>query len=254
MNAPLHDVACAYCGLPVASTSNSEWQAPAVEQPRYCCYGCRFAASVNRERGGATEVSSALTRLGLAIFFSMNVMVFTMLLWSQSGEPTNRAAAVFYDLGRYACLVFSIPVMLLLFGPLLEDALGELRERRASMSLLLACGVLVAFGYSTWSVFVSGSHVYFEVACMVLLAVTLGAGWKRAASSKRPRLSVRCKACCPNKYASCTRAKSRSHHAAKCGRATLSACSPDERIAVDGRVVRIRLPWINRRLRAKAPR
>src|SRR5947209_1845431 len=98
---------CEYCGLPI-------YGAIEVNGPRYCCYGCRFAASVTGSGGDEAQARWAMTRLGLAIFFSMNVMVFTMLLWSQPIEPSDQLAGVWYDLARYACLVFTLPVVLLL--------------------------------------------------------------------------------------------------------------------------------------------
>src|SRR5262245_52731421 len=90
---------CDYCGLPVYGFSE-------IAQPRYCCYGCRFAASITASNGDEGQAHLAMTRLGLAIFFSMNVMVFTMLLWSQPLELADKLAGVWYDLARYACLLF----------------------------------------------------------------------------------------------------------------------------------------------------
>ncbi|HND51064.1 MAG TPA: cation-translocating P-type ATPase [Pirellulaceae bacterium] len=190
---------CDYCGLPLsdgetraaetriaeprpaesrdadARTSEAGENGPSDDGPRYCCYGCRFAATVTAAQGDAALARSLMTRLGLALFFTMNVMVFTMFLWSQQeGEPLERGAATFYSLGRYVCLLFSAPVLLLLGGPLVEDAAAELKRGRPSISGLLAVGVLAAFGYSLVSVFRGAGDVYFEVSCMVLVAVTLG--------------------------------------------------------------------------------
>ena len=57
-----------------------------------------------------------LTRLGLAIFFSMNVMVFTMALWTWDAYPLPPGSNVasLRELFRYACLLFAAPVLLLL--------------------------------------------------------------------------------------------------------------------------------------------
>src|SRR4051794_39492324 len=53
------------------------------EELSYCCFGCRFAAAVTRSRGEEGAAAWTLARLGLAIFLTMNVMVFTMALWTQ---------------------------------------------------------------------------------------------------------------------------------------------------------------------------
>lgn len=174
---PMEAAACSFCGLPAPQAAGNE--------PAYCCYGCRFAASIAAANGDEGQARWAMTRLGLAVFFSMNVMVFTMLLWSQDqaigsagASPTPAGALpapiqIWYDLGRYTCLLFTVPVLLLLGGPLIADAAAELRRGRASISLLLLVGVAAAMGYSVYSLTNSG-HVYFEVACTILVAVTLG--------------------------------------------------------------------------------
>src|SRR5687768_4199331 len=98
-----NQTSCDYCGLPLASAS-------VEHEPRYCCFGCRFAASVVGEGQSAGEASGAQLRLGLAVFFAMNVMVFTMFLWSQPDVVEETSARVFNDVARYLCLLFSIPV------------------------------------------------------------------------------------------------------------------------------------------------
>jgi heavy metal translocating P-type ATPase len=164
-----HSVICHYCGLPVAGGVDDE--------PRFCCSGCRFASAITAAGGADAQARWMMTRLGVAIFFSMNVMVFTFLLWSQpEGEAAGggAAAAALYGLARHASLVFAAPVLLLLGGPLTESALAELRRGRLTLDLLLVAGVAAAFGISAYATWQGEGHVYFEVACMVLLAVTLG--------------------------------------------------------------------------------
>lgn len=135
-----------------------------------------------------------MTRLGIAIFFTMNVMVFTMLLWSQP-EPASAAsveptAAVFYGLARHACLLFTAPVLMLLGGPLLADAIDELARGRGALNLLLLLGVAAAFAQSAWATWSGQGHVYFEVSCMVLLAVTLGR-WLEASGKLKTTSALR---------------------------------------------------------------
>ena len=176
---------CAYCGLPLAAASRGE-------EPCYCCFGCRFAASITGAEGEAGESRWMMTRLGVAVFFSMNVMVFTMLLWSQRDatavlEPT---AVAFYGLARHACLLFTAPVILLLGGPLFSEAGREVRRGRPGLHLLLAAGVAAAFLISAHAVVVDEGHVYFEVACTVLLAVTLGK-WLEASGKLKTTEALR---------------------------------------------------------------
>jgi len=116
--------------------------------------------------------------------------VFTMLLWSERAGTAEPIAATFYGLARHACLLFTAPVMLLLGGPLFREAGREVLHRRPSLNLLLALGVAAAFLISVQAVVLDRGHVYFEVACMVLVAVTLGK-WLEAAGKLRTTEALR---------------------------------------------------------------
>ncbi|QDU26202.1 Copper-exporting P-type ATPase A [Anatilimnocola aggregata] len=158
---------CDFCELPIthgAATDEAGHQ--------YCCYGCRFAASIAASSGDEAQSRWTMTKLGLSVFFSMNVMVCTLLLWSET-SATNELASAWYGLFRSASLLFSLPVLLLLGPPIVKDARRELLAGRSSMSVLLIVGVAAAMGYSVYSV-MFGGHIYCEVACAILLGVTLG--------------------------------------------------------------------------------
>jgi heavy metal translocating P-type ATPase len=173
---------CAYCGLPV--------RAAAAEGPIFCCSGCSFAAAITGSSGEDGQARWMMARLGIAIFFTMNVMVFTMLLWSQPESAPSTQAAAFYSLARHACLLFTAPVLILLGGPLLEDVLVEFRRGRSALNQLLVVGVAAAFAQSAWATWSGTGHVYFEVSCMVLVAVTLGR-WLEASGKLRTTAALR---------------------------------------------------------------
>ena len=175
--APVQPRACDYCGLAVPEPIWKPQPAKTADGPAYCCYGCRLAHSIAQETGeeGATRLT--LTRLGIALFFAMNVMVFTLALWAyDTGEVdrSDRMAASFAELLRSACLVLSLPVLILLGRPLLENALAQLRRGILSTDLLLLSGVLAAYAYSIVQVWTGNGPLYFEVGCMILVMVTLG--------------------------------------------------------------------------------
>ncbi len=164
-------VACDYCGLPVPGCAESE-----LSESAFCCFGCRFADAVTREADDESTTRWTLTRLGLSVFFAMNVMVFTMARWSHdiyehdSGELSTSLHGMF----RFLCLLLTLPVLVMLGVPLFRYAWDGLKQRRLTSELLIVVGVLAAFVFSTVSVFRGTGHTYFEVACMVLVLVTLG--------------------------------------------------------------------------------
>ncbi len=163
---------CDYCGLPV-----SGWMSSDDTEPQYCCYGCRFAAEVTQSKGEEGANRTLLLKLGAATFCTMNVVAFTMALWSQDFFPVDspdRLAAPLESLFRYLGLIFSLPVLLLLGQPLLENAISDLRRGIAASDLLVCVGVLAAYGFSAVSVARGHGAVYFEVGCVVLVLITLG--------------------------------------------------------------------------------
>jgi heavy metal translocating P-type ATPase len=222
---------CSYCGLPLTAAARHDG-------PRYCCFGCRFAASITDSRGDAGDSRWMMTRLGVAIFFTMNVMVFTMLLWSQpEGSGADPAANVFYGVARHACLLFSAPVILLLGGPLFGEASRELRTGRPALNLLLAVGVAAAFLLSVHAVVTDGGHVYFEVACMVLVAVTLGK-WLEASGKLETTAALReLRRLLPDRVRRIDGATETDVPLASVAVGDRLRVLPGERVATDGRIV-----------------
>lgn len=168
---------CDHCGLPIPGA------APAVDhghqEPEYCCFGCRLAADILREGTADGELGRTCLRLGLSIFLSLNVMIFTMWLWTQDvygpdGVNGGTAAAVLWSVCRYACLVFSLPVLWMLGRPVAEGAWQSLRRGAPTTDLLLIAGTAAAYAYSVASTIRGSGPVYYEIGCAVLVLVTLG--------------------------------------------------------------------------------
>ena len=178
---------CAFCGLPLASSFSLGGQR-SQEEIDYCCSGCRTVADVQQAEGEQGVLANSLTRLGLAIFFTMNVMVFTMALWSRDIYPdqsfANALADNLRDVFRWASLIFSLPVLWLLGGPIAAGVWSAMRRRAITTDLLVLLGVGAAYGYSIVSVLRDQGHVYFEVGAMVLVFVSLGR-WFEAKGKRR---------------------------------------------------------------------
>jgi heavy metal translocating P-type ATPase len=144
-----------------------------------------------RGEPGDRKLGQTAFRVGLAVFFSMNVMVFTMALWSWDAYAISQdpRSAIFKELLRFGCLLFATPVLVMLGQPLVHSLLDQFRQRILSADGLLLVGVLAAYGYSVLSLLTGGEHVYLEVVCMILLAVTLGR-WLEATGKHRAMKSL----------------------------------------------------------------
>ena len=171
---------CAFCGLPLARPwwSRRGERRPDPE-PRYCCYGCALAHATTASGTPTGDVRALLTRLGVGIFLTMNVMVFSMELWTQDvyadgAGMTNALAEPLRDVFRYLCLLLSLPVLWLLGRPIAAGAWQNLRRGGPTTDLLIVLGVAAATVYSAISVLRGTGHIYFEVGCVVLVMVTLG--------------------------------------------------------------------------------
>lgn len=159
---------CRYCSLPVTGPP------PVPGEEVYCCFGCRFAAAVTGETGDRGEMRWMATALGLSVFCTMNVVMMTMALWSYVATPQSPFETSLGDFLRWGGLLFTAPVLLLLGRPLTTNAVEQLRRGSLSTDLLLLTGVVAAFLFSVVSTVRGAGHVYFEVACVILVLVTLG--------------------------------------------------------------------------------
>ncbi len=184
---------CDYCHLPMRATAASA--GPAGDpSPVYCCYGCRLAARITQARGEQGQAVWMLTRLGVAVFLSMGVMVFSMYLYGQEiyGPNESTASPLAVSLAgfmRYASLVFATPVFFILGVPILANAAAQWRQRIVSTDALVVLGVGAAFVYSYISTLTDRGDTYYETACMILVLVTLGR-WLEASGKLKASAAV----------------------------------------------------------------
>ena len=175
----LRESTCDYCKLPLpVAWSRAAPAADGVADPLYCCLGCRVAAAIAEEKGEDGVPRTMLMRLGLSIFFTMNVMAFTMAIWTgdvygQTDQSSGLSSGL-YGLFRYLVLLFSLPVFVLLGLPLFVHAWSGLRRGVVSTDWLLAMGVGASFAYSFLSVLRGRGPIYFEVGCFILVMTALG--------------------------------------------------------------------------------
>ena len=182
------DNSCAYCGLPVATASLAAKNRP---QAGYCCYGCRFAHAVVQEQGNEGAIRWTVTRLGLAIFFTMNLMAFTMAMWSLDvyDVEADPFQLTLFQVFRWLSMVLAIPVLLLLGVPLLQNAVESWYRRIYSTDALIVLAVVAAYLTSAVNVVRESGTIYFEVGATVLVMITLGR-WIEATGKQKATESL----------------------------------------------------------------
>ena len=176
------------------------------------------------------------TRLGLAIFCTMNVMAFTMALWSGDiyGDDDSAPVRSLHGIFRYLSMFFAVPVFYALGLPLLENAWDSLKRGIANIDVLLIAGVAASFAVSVYSVFRDEGPVYFEVGCMVLVLVTLGR-WLEATGKARASHSLdMLEKLLPEKVCVVHEEREDGENSARGHRRRLPARAQGERIPCDG--------------------
>ena len=189
---------CTWCGLPLAGARRSHLP---ESESIYCCFGCRMAHAITEEKGEEGAVRWTIVRLGIAIFFSMNLMAFTMTMWSLDVYEVKRDPfqTQLFEVFRWLSMIFSLPVLLLLGVPLLQNAIISWRQRIFSTDLLIATGVIAAYGISVANVLRGEEKVYFEVGATVLVMVTLGRWFEATGKQKATESLDRLAALLPTK-------------------------------------------------------
>jgi Cu2+-exporting ATPase len=183
-------VACSHCLLPVGRLGQR--RSVNGEERLFCCYGCCIAYQVQHGVNEEHEASWLLVRLGVGAFLAMNIMLFSLLLYSGSlgAADGGLRQAVHVILG-----VLATPVLVILGEPFLRGAWRAARDGRASADTLVGLGALGAYGYSVHAVASGAEAVYFDTVTMVLVLFTLGRylealGRARALRSLAPLLAA----------------------------------------------------------------
>jgi Cu2+-exporting ATPase len=187
---PSAEALCRHCLLPVGRrgflrTVNGEGC-------QFCCYGCCIAHQVKSGSGDASEAAWFLVRLGAGSFLSMNIMLFSLLVYSGAFTGADRRVLPTIHLLLWG---LATPAVLILGEPFLRETWSQARRGRLTSSALIVIGSLAAYAYSTLAVFQRGGHLYFDTASMVLMLFTLGryleaAGRARASRDLAPLLAA----------------------------------------------------------------
>ena len=181
---------CDHCGLPLGRFGYRRDDQGQAGQ--FCCYGCYIGWQA--ARGGGDDVAAVgfLIRLGVGAFLAMNIMLFSLLLY------TGALDGIDFWLKPYVhglLWLLTTPVLIIVGGPFFKEALDGLANGRLAPSVLVVIGTTAAYGYSAIVAWKGGDQVYFDAVALILVLFTLGRyleaeGRARAARSLRPFLDA----------------------------------------------------------------
>ncbi len=160
---------CSHCLLPIRGYGHE--RRVQGEDHRFCCYGCCLAFQVGRGEGEESEAAWLLIRLGVGAFLAMNIMLFSLLLYSGSFEQADVQVRQVVHLILWA---LATPVLLILGWPLFRETWRAAADRCLTSATLISLGAATAYAYSALAVLTSGAEVYFDTATMLLVLFTLG--------------------------------------------------------------------------------
>jgi P-type Cu2+ transporter len=181
---------CGHCGLPLG-------RRPVVVEVdgariRCCCYGCVLAWQVTRAGGESGAAASIFVRLGLGVFFAVNVMMVGMPAYVPYvyGTEAGPVDGPLFQMLRVLAAVLTMPVLMLLGWPILASAWAGLRGGAANTDALIVLGTVAAYALSVANTIAGRPAVYFDTAAMLLVLVTVGR-WLEASAKAEAGAAVR---------------------------------------------------------------
>jgi Cu2+-exporting ATPase len=180
---------CRHCGLPLSADNGPH------EGDGFCCFGCSIADEIVRERSVREEgsLTPMHVRIAIAIIFAMSVMTFSLVSYADFIAPdasADPATQSFSQLYSYLAFVFSVPVLVLLGGPMLKRLRDRQRGHSVWLEVLVLAGISAAFVLSAVNLIRGEGHTYFETVVITLLLWSLGR-YTEALVRTRAMLAVR---------------------------------------------------------------
>jgi len=181
---------CDHCQLPVGRLG---YRCEISGNKRaFCCYGCYLAYQVGRGDFDDAEVAKLLIRLGTGVFLAMNIMLFSLLIYSGTLDDSDPAFRFKIDV---LLAILATPLMYVLGGPFISSAVRAAGRGRVNSDTLVAIGTVAAYSYSVLAIAQHQATVYFDTVAMVLMLFTAGRlmeaiGRARAARSLEPMFAA----------------------------------------------------------------
>ena len=108
-----------------------------------------------------------LTRMAVAGFAMMNVMLLSVAVWSGASDATR-------DLFHLISAAIALPVVAYSAQPFFQNAWSALRVRRLNMDVPISLAIILAAGMSLYETLNSGPHAYFDAALSLTFFLLIG--------------------------------------------------------------------------------
>lgn len=111
-----------------------------------------------------------LRALAVAGFASMNVMMFSLPVWTGDGEMGEATRRMMH----WWSALIAVPAALYAGQPFFRSAWSALRKGRANMDVPISLAVELTLAMSLYETAAGGMRAYFDGACMLLFLLLLG--------------------------------------------------------------------------------
>ncbi len=133
-------------------------------------YGASAFDPESAKRETDEEGRKLLRYLAVAGFAAMNIMMFSVPVWSGYGEMGEGTRALLH----WVSALIAIPASLYAAQPFFRSAWQALRVRHANMDVPISLAVFLTLGISVSETLQHGEHAYFDGITMLLFFLLIG--------------------------------------------------------------------------------
>lgn len=186
-----------HCGGCLRSVERAALKVPGAETARASLSARRLSVVYDQARASAADFIAALKDAGftaapieaakatgddarqkyllrcmaVAGFAAMNIMLFSVAVWSGEASDMDPALAIAF---RWISALIALPTVAYAGQPFFRSALGALRGRRLNMDVPISLAIILATFMSVYQTMRGSEQVYFDAAVSLLFLLLVG--------------------------------------------------------------------------------